>query len=155
MPSNRAEAQEDTLIWPPPETEDNLALKRLVQAQRSLQKQEDSAPPRLSAAITDRRTAQRQQGSLRSQSAVKNAGAAAAAPPPKPAGRMTELVKGLLAGRNIIAPALDRESIEKLRVSADHYSEAFSSLQDAPGMPSKAVKCQGNDSDCFMHAACP
>ena len=40
---------------------------------------------------------------------------------------MAELVKGLLAGRSIVAPVLDRDSIEKLRVSADCCSEAFPS----------------------------
>ena len=153
MPSNRAEAQEDTLVWPPPEIEDNLALKRLVQAQRSLQKQEEAAPPKLSTAATDISTAQRQQGSLRSQSAPKNAGAAAAAAAFKPADRMAELVQGLLAGRNIVAPMLDRESIEKLRVSANHCSQVFSLSQNAPGMPNKRNKCQGNDHS--VHAACP
>ena len=42
---------------------------------------------------------------------------------------MAELVKGLLAGRSIVAPVLDRDSIEKLRVSAIYCSEAFPSPQ--------------------------
>ena len=42
---------------------------------------------------------------------------------------MAELVKGLLAGRSIAAHVLDRDSIEKLRVSADYWSEAFLSRQ--------------------------
>ena len=38
---------------------------------------------------------------------------------------MAELVKGLLAERSIVRPVLDRDSIEKLRVSADSCSEGF------------------------------
>ena len=65
---------------------------------------------------------------------------------------MAELVKGLLAGRSIVAPALDRDSIEKLRVSTDYRSEALLPYKGT-WYALQMVMCQGFRQ--VMLSACP
>ena len=53
----------------------------------------------------------------------------------KPAGRVAELVKGLLASRNIEMARMDRDTLEKLRVrgsGSSHASNVLALCQPSP-----------------------
>lgn len=111
-------------MWPPPEIPDNVALQKLLGAQKLLQEkhkversQENSSSASGSA---------RKQGRPMKQSAPQRADS-------KPAGRVAELVKGLLATRNIEMASMDKDTLEKLRVRGCGTSHACSVLAVCQG----------------------
>lgn len=98
-------------MWPPPELEDNAALQKLLQARRVSQKQQNAMQSRDGNANSESSTSSKQQSNAEKQPASQAAAQ-------KPAGRVTELVRGLLGTRSIEMARMDRDSIENLRVSA-------------------------------------
>lgn len=113
-------------MWPPPRTDDSIALQRLVEAQKLAQKKQKSVQPKEDGATLDASASSRQQESIKKQNGFQGTASS-------PTGRVTELVRGLLATRDIKMYRMDRESIEKLRVrGSESYHACCSS----------AVKCQ-------------
>ena len=98
-------------MWPPPRTDDSIALQRLVEAQKLAQKKQKSVQLREDGATLDASASSRQQESMKRQNGFQRTASS-------PAGRVTELVRGLLATRDIDMYRMDRESIEQLRVRA-------------------------------------
>ena len=102
-------------MWPPPEIPDNIPLQKLLGAQKLLQEKQRARQPEADGGSMGSSGSIRQQGSMKKQPASPRAA-------PKPAGRAAELVRGLLATRNIEVASMDREAIEKLRVRGSNTS---------------------------------
>ena len=104
-------------MWPPPAIPDNIPLQKLLGAQKLLQEKQKARQPEADECSMSASGSVRQQGSMQKQAAPHKAA-------PKPAGRAAELVRGLLATRNIEVARMDRETIEKLRVRGSDTSHA-------------------------------
>lgn len=96
-------------MWPPPEMPDNISLQKLLGAQKLMQEKQRTGHSAADGGFLSATESARQQGSMKKQAPSQRAA-------PKPAGRVAELVRGLLATRNIEMARMERDTIEKLRV---------------------------------------
>ena len=104
-------------MWPPPEVPDNVPLQKLLGAQKLLQEKQraEQAQDNSSSASSSAKKQRR----VTKQAAPQRAA-------PEPTGRVSELIRGLLATRNIEMASMDRDAIEKLRVRGSGSFHAMS-----------------------------
>ena len=98
-------------MWPPPQLADNIPLQRLVEAQKLLQRKQKAESAQAGMGDVSASSSERQQGSVKKHTASQGSAS-------RPAARVMELVRGLLAARNIEMASMDRDAIEKLRVGS-------------------------------------